>query len=153
MSGRFFGVLSLFGVVLGVGCENGAKEQQVPDGEFSLYMIENEDLSEGDVSAFEGLSIIIDRDAETLTVQLADGTSQTADLLLRAEEEWEADCYTNDTHALTEVFDVDVESLDLGAATVDQPVLSAKCGGRPMLGAAGADSTFSGAVYYFEALD
>ena len=148
-------VRSLFGlgvVACVVGCDTGAKEAEVPGGEFVLSFIEDTSAGSVDVVPFGELHILIGRDAAQLTVELPDGTTQVADLLLRDPDEWQADCYTNYNHALTEVYDVDTDSLNLGAATVEMPVLSAKCGGRPMLGADGGDETFSGPVYYFDEL-
>lgn len=73
--------------------------------------------------------------------------------MLRDKVEWEADCYAMDSHALTEVYDVDVESLDLGGYELDLPVLTARCGGRPLLGADGGDETFTGTVFVFDAAE
>ncbi len=127
-------------------CETES-EHTVPEGSFVPYAVSDDSVA---LEELEGLTMTIDREAATLTVHLADGSEQVADLLLRDRSEWEADCYTMNSHALTEVYDVDVESLSLGAVEVALPVLTAKCGGRPMLGSDGGDETFSGTVFTFE---
>lgn len=133
-------------VIALTACET-ENDHPVPEGSFVPYAVSDDSVA---IEELDGLTLIIDRDAETLTVRLADGSEQVADLLLRDRSEWEADCYTMNSHALTEVYDVDVEALSLGTVDVALPVLTAKCGGRPMLGSDGGDETFAGTVFTFE---
>ena len=133
-------------VIALTACET-ENDHPVPEGSFVPYAVSDDSVA---IEELDGLTLIIDRDAETITVRLADGSEQAADLLLRDRSEWEADCYTMNSHALTEVYDVDVEALSLGTVDVALPVLTAKCGGRPMLGSDGGDETFAGTVFNFE---
>lgn len=133
-------------------CNESVDEHSVPEGTFVLSSLSDGALDET-MPAAGSVTLLIDRAALTLTVQLEDGSEQVAGLVLRDKEEWEADCYTMNSHALTEVYDVDVESLDLGGYELDLPVLTAKCGGRPLLGADGGDETFAGPIFVFDAAE
>lgn len=139
----FFSVLSAVALS---ACES-VSEMQVPEGTFVLSGLSE---SEEDLSGLGVVTMIIDREALTVTIELEDGSEQVADLLLRDRSEWEADCYTMSSHALTEVYDVDTDSLSLGSVEVELPVLTAKCGGRPLLGSDGGAETFEGPVYVFD---
>lgn len=132
-----------------VACNDSVDEQTVPEGTFVLSSLSDGQLDET-MPAAGSVTLVIDRAALTLTVQVEGADDQVADLLLRDKEEWEADCYTMSSHALTEVYDVDVESLDLDGYSLELPVLSAKCGGSPLLGADGGDETFAGPVFVFD---
>jgi hypothetical protein len=133
-------------------CADTVDEQRVPEGTFVLSNLSEGELDEA-MPVAGSVTLVIDRAALTLTVQLEDGSEQVADLVLRDKAEWEADCYTMNSHALTEVYDVDVESLDLGGYELDLPVLTAKCGGRPLLGADGGEETFAGPIFVFDAVE
>lgn len=133
-------------------CYESVSEHSVPEGSFVLSRLSDGELDET-MPAAGSVTLIIDRAAGTLTVQLEDGSEQVADLILRDKAEWEADCFTMNSHALTEVYDVDAESLDLGGYALDLPVLTAKCGGRPLLGADGGEETFAGPVFVFDEIE
>lgn len=132
-----------------VACVDSVDEQTVPEGTFVLSSLSDGELDET-MPAAGSVTLVIDRAALTLTVQIEGADDQVADLVLRDKEEWEADCFTMNSHSLTEVYDVDVESLDLDGYSLELPVLTAKCGGRPLLGAEGSDETFAGPVFVFD---
>lgn len=147
---RFPTLLAALSTLSLTACYESVSEHAVPEGSFVLSSISDPTEGMPDAAELGAVTMVIDREAATLTLTLEDGSEQVADLLLREKTEWEADCFTMNSHALTEVYDVDAESLSLGAVEIALPVLTAKCGGRPLLGSDGGDETFAGAVFVFD---
>lgn len=150
---RFVSPVLLLSVLSLAACGGDVSEAEVPSGTFAFSLVTDDPDSTIDPAALDGVLLEIDHDAAILTVTQADGSSVELNLVLRDKEAWEADCYTMNSHSLTEVYDVDAESLALGEVVIDLPVLSAKCGGNPLLGSEGADATFDGPVLVFTSVE
>ena len=58
-------------------------------------------------------------------------------LSLLAEDRWLTDCYTNVSRATTKSYALDTDAITIAGVSVVAPVLSAKCGGRPLMWADG----------------
>lgn len=152
-------LLPLLSVLFFSGCGmigDKSQDAEVPSGTFIVSSIDETDgagddtAEAADLSVYDGVTVVIDHDAATLTLTQADGSAQTVDLVLRDPSAWAADCYTMNSHTLTEVYDVDADSLAIGPDVVAAPVLTAKCGGRPLLGEDGGAELFTGPVYVLD---
>lgn len=116
----------------------------VPDGDFTFSMAEPDGTA-------EALDVVLSIDTEGLLLSLtdADGAVQEWDLVLHDADDRYTDCYTNYTHATMDAYSVD-GSVVLADVTLEQPVLTTKCGGDVMLGAWAADGgAFDGPIFYF----
>lgn len=118
-------LLSLF------ACSN-ENVAEMPQGDFALYDVEVADHS---VEDFAGMALSIDVEGLKMSLTLPDGSVQEAALVEQPQDEWPTDCYTMNSHVVVQSFDVDIDSLTIGDVVLEAPVLSSKCGGRPMLGA------------------
>lgn len=104
---------------------------EMPQGEFTLYDV---DVVDHSVEDFAGMALSVDTEGLRMSLTLPDGSVQEADLVELPENEWPTDCYTMNSHAAVQSFDVDLDSITIGAVVLEDPILSSKCGGRPMLG-------------------
>jgi hypothetical protein len=116
----------------------GAQKMTVPNGSYVIHDVHMAGESGANpfanlVSAIGKVTMTIDTTNLKLSVKDANGHVVEAPLVLRPESAWWKDCFTMGSHALTPVYDVKVETLHLGTEKVFRPVLSAKCGGRPMM--------------------
>ena len=134
---RLFAALTA--LTLAVACgdkdatDDTASAQLVPDGTFTLDYVSADGFTDAD---FAGLTITIDRASmtATLTEDLDGATPQVLSLTEVPEEEWIKDCYTMDSHSVSEVFTVSPDPVVIGALSIPTPGLTTKCGGRVLLG-------------------
>jgi len=94
------------------------------------------DLETG-VAVAGGNDVAIPGDSGTrlsLTEDLDGATPQVLSLTEVPEEEWIKDCYTSNSHSVSEVFTVSPDPVVIGALSIPSPGLTTKCGGRVLLG-------------------
>ena len=131
-----FTLLTSFTFALGCGDKDATDDtasaaEPVPDGTFTLDYVSAEGLTEDD---FAGLTITIDRASMSATLTPAEGDAVSLTLTEVPEEEWIKDCYTSNSHSVSEVFTVSPDPVVIGALSIPTPGLTTKCGGRVLLG-------------------
>ena len=127
----------------------------VPSGTFMLYDAYGDSADSGGDGADPNADLLVlDIAGLPFEVQPADGTTPTSGALsLQDEELWIDDCYTNVDHATTRSYTLDVDQVVISGYTVASPVLSAKCGGRPLMWSAETEGApESGLVLVFDEL-
>lgn len=114
-----------------VGCAEDAPFD-VPSGTFVLA--QPSDTAVGDGADINADLLLLDIPALHFEIQPADGSTVTEGALsLLAEDAWLTDCYTNVSHATTKSYALNADAITISGVTVAAPVLSAKCGGRPLM--------------------
>ncbi|MBK9647327.1 MAG: hypothetical protein IPO67_19580 [Deltaproteobacteria bacterium] len=112
--------------------DSGAGDAEaVPDGTFTLDYVSADGFTEAD---FTGLTITIDRASMSATLTPTEGEAVSLTLAEVPEEEWIKDCYTMNSHSVSEVFTVSPDPVVIGALSIPSPGLTTKCGGRVLLG-------------------
>ncbi|MBN2801301.1 MAG: hypothetical protein JXX28_19325 [Deltaproteobacteria bacterium] len=145
--------LTLFAALTLSAC-GGSDPYEVPSGEYEVAEVMNPSDGFPAVAAFEGVVVSIDVAGLALTVTAPDGGRVVYGLALAPEELWAEDCYTNISHAVTLAYTLDEDTLALGPATLDRPMLSAKCGGAPLLySGSDPDLDWGADVVYLQELD
>lgn len=76
-------------------------------------------------------SLSVDRDAETATIVLDDGSTILLNLAPRERPEWPEGCPTNTLMHHMEVLDVEESSLSIGSITFQEPILVRNCPREP----------------------
>jgi len=118
----------------------GCAEQallDVPSGTFVLAQ-SGDTAAVGDGADINQDLLVLDIPALQFEIQPADGSAATEGALsLLAEDAWLTDCYTMSSHATTKSYALDVDQVAISGVVVVAPVLSAKCGGRPLMWADG----------------
>jgi len=123
--------LSLLSLLSLAGCAGDAP-LDVPSGTFVLS--QSADTAVGDGADINEDLLVLDISALHFEIQPADGSALTEGALtLLAEDAWLTDCYTNVSHATTKSYTLDADAIAISGVTVAAPVLSAKCGGRPLM--------------------
>lgn len=132
---RLFTALTALSLAVACGdkdtTDDTAGAEAVPDGTFTLDYVSADGLSEAD---FSGLTITIDRASMSATLTPTAGDPVVLTLAEVPEEEWIKDCYTMNSHSVSEVFTVSPDPVVIGALSIPSPGLSTKCGGRVLLG-------------------
>ena len=129
------------------GCFDAAAvaTQPVPQGDFAFAFADPEDV------VADQMAISVDTEALGLVVTLQDGSTVESALELLAADASYTDCYTNTSHATMDTYDVLGDAIVVDGEALQSPVLTSKCGSRPMLGEWSAESsTFDGVILYFE---
>ncbi|MCK6522888.1 hypothetical protein L6R49_15775 [Myxococcota bacterium] len=127
----------LFALPLTLGCgdkdgaDDTASAELVPDGTFTLDYASADGFTEAD---FAGLTITIDRATMSAALTPTSGDPVVLSLTELPEEEWIKDCYTMNSHSVSEAFTVSPDPVVIGALSIPSPALSTKCGGRVLLG-------------------
>ncbi len=126
----------------------------VPSGTFLLEDTQGDVADTGGDGADPNADLLVlDIAGLQFEVQPADGSATTSgSLTLQAEDQWLDDCYTNVSHTTTRSYTMDVGQLVISDYAVASPVISAKCGGRPLVWSAETEGPDSGLVLVFEEL-
>lgn len=124
-------LLALLALLPLAGCAEDAP-LDVPSGTFVLAS--PADTASGDGADPNQDLLVLDIPALHFEIRPADGSAATEGALsLMAEDVWLTDCYTNVSHSTTKSYALDADAVTISGVTVAAPVLSAKCGGRPLM--------------------
>ena len=130
-------ILTTLSLTTGCGDKDAADDsgagdaEAVPDGTFTLDYVSAAGFTEDD---FTGLTLTVDRASMSATLTPAEGEAVSLTLAEVPEEEWIKDCYTMNSHSVSEVFTVSPDPVVIGALSIPSPGLTTKCGGRVLLG-------------------
>lgn len=123
--------LTLLTVLILAGCAEDAP-LDVPSGTFVLS--QPADTAVGDGADTDEDLLVLDIPALHFEIQPGDGSAATEGALsLLAEDAWLTDCYTNINHSTTKSYALDADAVTISGVTVAAPLLSAKCGGSPLM--------------------
>lgn len=107
----------------------------VPDGAFVLDHATDGSGDSFDAEDLGDIALVVDTEAGTAELSVSDGDlveTVTLTLAARDEADWRTDCATNYTSTPIETFDLG-EDVAVGALVAVDAVLTADCGGSPLL--------------------
>lgn len=105
----------------------------VPSGDFYVWSVDDPDEDFPTTDDLADLVFTVDVDNLELSFGTPDMDNwQTFDLELAPEEDWTEGCPTMSSIAITHTYTLG-EDMDLAGTLIEDPMLSALCGGRPMI--------------------
>ena len=90
-------------------------------------------------------TLVVDRESNTIAIELRDGFPIVATFVPRQKEDWPAGCPSNIGSTYMEVLDIQTSDLSIGGITFDNPILVRNCPPNPNTLVLREDRTIGGA--------
>ena len=138
-----FTVGLLIAVVLStpLGCSTD-RWIEVEPGQYAVIDIH----SESNGPTISGIdTLVVERESNTITMELEDGSQLVTTFVSREKEEWPAGCPSNIGSTRMEVLDIQSSNLSIAGMTFNNPILVRNCPPNPNAIVLREDGTIGGA--------